>query len=136
MRKGSWLSRVLMLAVIGALVAGAVLGFNYLRGRIVQPDETPAAPVSGRDDADDTLEVMTNGSFQLRVFDRLISGSSYISFSVYRLSDGEELFTCGRLFPADEVVSVAWVSGTCDIEVRMKDGKTVTFSYDGITEWI
>ena len=138
MRRRRMLPLVFALLFCCLVIGAAAYGVSYVRGHMNKPKttEAPAASVSARKDADDTLEILANGVFQLRVFTRQVSGGSYISFAVYRMSDGEELYTCGRMFPADEVASVGWVSGNCDIEVRMKDGKTVTFSYNGITEWI
>ena len=129
------LSRIAAFIIGLALIAAIILGFRLLKER----SQSPAVPVSaGREDAAETMETRTRGAYQLRAITTLISGQSYTTFEVYWQHDGtsELWYACGRMFAADEVASIDWANDNYDIEVKLKSGKSVLFSYKGNNEWL
>ena len=131
------LSRIVAFIIGLALIAAVILGMRILSQKMHTPTAANTQ-TDNREDAAETMETVTRGAYQLRAITTLISGRSYTSFEVYwqHEGDSELWYTCGRMFPSEEVASIGWANDDYDIEVRLKDGNSVLFSYNGNNEWI
>ena len=130
----TWISRVVVLLLTCLLVASVIVGFSVLRDRLAKP-QTPAA--SAQTDGTELSGGAQMGPFSLYSVYSKIGAQNYVSFSVYYRHDGaEELwYACGRMFPASQVEEIVWADAQYNIEVRLKNGKSELFSYDGNNNW-
>lgn len=128
------LTRVIAL-ILGLLLTGLVIfGFTFMKRQLSKPAQVGAAQ---QPDTDEAPGGSVSGPFILRLTYPKIGGQSYISFHVYYHHEGtDELwYSCGRMFPANDVSSIDWTGAQHDIAVQMKDGSREVFSYDGNNNW-
>ena len=131
--KGRLVTRIVSLAVGLALIAVVILGFRFLRQQLNRP--------GGPDKTEEEIltaagEETRSGPFSLRTTMTRMGGKSYVSFEVYFINDtnSELLYSCGRMFPAEDVISIAWEDGD-NIAVTLINGKKEIFTYDGSSQW-
>lgn len=127
------LSRVAAFFVGCLLIAAVVWGFLWLKQKL----NPPAAPEIAQNATDDTVVTLPNGPFSLRVTSSQIGGVTYTSFDVYFVNDttSELIYSCGRRFPASEVVSINWTGAENDILVVLSGNRHELFAYDGSGQW-
>ena len=133
MMRSSTLTRVLALFTGLLLVALLIFGVIFMKQRLAAPQsaETSAA-------VEDVVEHNRSGPFDLRTVTSKVGSQTYLSFTVYYHHGQEEelWYTCGRMFPANDVKSIDWEGDQFDIAVQMKNGVKELFSYDGNGEWL
>ena len=132
--KSRLLTRIVALITGILLIAAVIIGFSVIKDKLAAPAKTAEETVT------DTAEAPNGtikGPFCLRMTYPKISSQTYVSFNIYYLHEGmEELwYSCGRMFAANDVRSIAWANDQYDVAVTLKSGKQEVFSYDGSSNW-
>lgn len=75
--------------------------------------------------------------FYLKLITSRFGEKTYQSFEVYFVNgeSGDAIFSCGRKFASDEVLSIGWAEDGYDVVVRLRNGSKVVYPYDGISTW-
>ncbi len=80
---------------------------------------------------------LQKGPFYLKITTGRFGEQTYQSFEIYftNSESGDAIFSCGRKFASDEVLSIGWSGDGYDVIVRLRSGASVTYPYDGISTW-
>ncbi len=125
--------------LIGALLCIALLIAMILLGSALKVKTASRSKV--KQDQDSIMQhagnTLSNSPFLLEINESKNGSASYVTFSVYFVneSQNELVFTCGRMFSAADVESIAWHGTEYDILVTLRDGSTVLFTFDGNGHW-
>lgn len=131
--RSSTLTRVLALFTGLLLVALLIFGVMFMKQRLAVPKDAQTSAA-----AEDVVEHNRSGPFDLRTVTSKVGNQTYLSFAVYYHHDQEDelWYTCGRMFPANDVKGIDWEGDQFDIAVQLKNGAKELFSYDGNGEWL
>jgi len=128
------LTRIVILLLAVLLLAAAIFGIAVIKRQLSA--STASKEASSGDEAE-TVEMTPNGPFSLHIVSKKVGSHSYLSFDVYFVNETstELIFSCGRMFPAEEVVSIDWTGEDSDILVTLTKDRKELFSYDSSGQW-
>ena len=99
--------------------------------------QTTTAAASSDENTETSGSALQKGPFYLKITTSRFGEQTYQSFEIYftNSESGDAIFSCGRKFASDEVLSIGWSGDSYDVIVRLRSGASVTYPYDGISTW-
>lgn len=135
--------RYLLAGALCVLAVLIILMLRHVTTRFVDKEQQNTGTAASQTQSDTAQQqssvssALARDPFYLKITTNRFGEKTYQSFEVYFVNgeSGDAIFSCGRKFASDEVLSIGWADEGYDVVVRLRNGSKVVYPYDGISTW-